>query len=70
MSYTVSALYTASALIEVPEDLEVCIEDQIIRDNLVSYLAEEIKKTLIIKSHFNESTKMIEYRATIEYKNK
>lgn len=63
-------MYEIKAKVELSENLEFCIPDEMIREELVKRLAEQLKDKIIIYRRYDTQTLNIEYSSKIIFTNK
>ena len=63
-------MYEIKAKVELSENLEFCIPDEMIREELVKRLADQLKDKIIIYRRYDTQTLNIEYSSEIIFTNK
>lgn len=63
-------MYEIKAKVELSENLEFCIPDDMIREELVKRLADQLKDKIIIYRKYNTQSLNIEYSSEIIFTNR
>ena len=63
-------MYEIKAQIAMSENLEFCIPDDMVRDELIKSLADQLRDKIIIYHRYNPQTLLVEYSSEIIFTNK